>query len=191
MAATVVTEVWTGGTSGSPGSKTNASTLRFRTDDSPTTTDTSNPLIIPDSGTNYSYWVHLALDISGTFSEVSNIRFYSDGTLGWSLGTAGQVARGNRDSGDQGCPEASYDPASGTVGTSGNDLGANHSYFSAQTTSEADAFAATSGSPITVDSSTYTTATSSKAVVLQADVDTDASTGTQADETFTFLYDEV
>lgn len=190
MAATVNTEVWTGGSAGSP-NKTAASTLRFRTDDSPTTTDTSNPLIIPDSGTNYSYWVHLALEISGTFSEVSNIRFYTDGSLGFTLGTAGQVVRGNRDSGDQGCPESSYEVASGTVGTSGDDLGANHGYFSGQSTPEADAFNATSGSPITVDSSTYTSSTSSKAVVLQADVDTDASTGTQSDETFTFLYDEV
>lgn len=190
MAATVNVEVWTGGSAGSP-TKTNASTLRFRTDDSPSTIDTTNPLIIPDSGTNYSYWMHVALNWSGTYSEISNIRFHTDGAIGWSLGTAGQVVRGNRDSGDHGCPEASYAVATGTAGTSGDDLGANHGYYSAQTTSEADVTGDTSGAKATIDSSTYTTDGSSKAVVLQADVDTDASTGVQPDETFTFTYDEI
>ena len=190
MAATVETEFWTGGSAGSP-NKTTASTFRFRTDDSPTTTDTTNSVPIPDSGENYSYWVHVALTISGTYSEVSNIRFYTDGTLGWAVGTSGGVNLGNRDSGDLGCPEASYDPATGTTGTTGDELGANHSYYSGQTTSTTDAFGFTSGSPATIDSNTYTTDGSTYAAVLQAVVDTDASAGTQSDETFTFLYDEI
>lgn len=190
MAATVNTEVWTGGSGGSP-NKTDASTLRFRTDDSPTTTDTTNSIPIPDSGLNHSYWIHAAINWSGTYTEISNIRFYTDGTLGWSAGTDGDVQLGNRDSGDLGCPEASYDPATGTTGTSGDDLGANHSYYSGQTTSETSAFVFTSGSTATIDSNTYSTDGSSYAAVLQLDVDTDASAGTQSDETFTFLYDEI
>jgi len=190
MAATVEIEFWSGGSDGSP-NKTTASTLRFRTDDNPDLIDTSNPLIIPDSGLNHSFWQHIALAISGTFDEVSNIRFHTDGTIGYTLGTDGKVVRGNRDSGDNGCAEADYDVATGTTGTSGDDLGGNHGFYSGQTTSEADISNDTSGSPATIDSNTYTSNTSTKAVVLQADVDTDASPGIQSDETFTFLYDEI
>lgn len=190
MAATVDVEYWSGGSDGSP-NKTSASTLRFRTDDSPDTIDTTNPLVIPDSGTNFSFWQHVALAISGTFDEVMNIRFHTDGTIGYSFGTNGQVVRGNQDSGDHGCSESNYNVATGTVGTSGDDLGANHSFYSGESTPEVNVENDTSGSPATIDSNTYTSSTSTKAVVLQADVDTDASSGIQSDETFTFLYDEV
>ena len=190
MAATVEIETWTGGSTGSP-NKTTAADFRYRTDDSPTTKDRTNPLVKPDSGQNYSFWQHTALAISGTFDEVSNIRFFTDGTIGFTLGTAGLVQRGNRDSGDQGCPEASYEPATGTTGTTGDDLATNHGYYSGQTTSTADVANDTSGSPAQIDSSTYTAATSSYAVVTQAVVDADATSGVQADETFTFRYDEI
>ena len=191
MPPTVNVEFWTGGSSGSPGSKTDSSNFRFRTDDSPSTIDTTNPVPIPDTGINYSFWIHTAINWSGTYDEISNIRFYTDGSLGYALGTDGQVALGNRDSGDLGCPEASYEPATGTVGTSGDDLGSTHAYYSGQTTSEVDAFSFTSGSPAQIDSNTYTTDGSSYAAVIQADVDTDASAGVQTNETFTFLYDDI
>ena len=191
MAATVNVEFWTGGSSGSVGTKTDSSNFRFRTDDQPSTIDTTNPVPIPDSGINYSFWIHTAINWSGTYDEISNIRFYTDGSLGYALGTDGQIALGNRDTGDLGCPEASYEPATGTVGTSGDDLGANHAYYSGQTTSEVDAFSFTSGSPAQIDSSTYTADGSSYAAVIQADVDTDASAGVQSNETYTFLYDEI
>lgn len=193
MVATVNVEYWNGGTDGSP-TKTTASTFRFRTDDSPATIDNTNPLIVPSSGLNYSFWTHIALAISGTFTEVSNIRFYSDGSNAWTLGTSGAVNRGNRDSGDHGCAEADYDVATGTTGTTGDALddGTNgHGFYNGQTTPTASVFSDTSGSPATIDSSTYTTTTSTKAVVLQVVVDTDATQGTQSSETFTFLYDEI
>lgn len=193
MVATVAVEYWNGGTDGSP-TKTSASTFRFRTDDSPATIDNTNPLIVPDTGLNYSYWSHIALAISGTFTEVSNIRFYSDGSNSWTLGTGGGVVRGNRDTGDNGVAEASYEVATGTTGTTGDALDDGtdgHTFYNTQTTPTADAFSDTSGSPATIDSSTITTASSSKAVVLQTIVDTDATQGTQTSETFTFLYDEI
>lgn len=192
MAATVDVEVWTGGSSGSP-NKSTASTLRFRSDDSPTTIDSSNPCVIPDSGTNYSYWVHVALALSGTYTEVSNIRHYTDGTIGWSLGTGGQVVRGNQDSGDHGCPEGSYEPATGNQGTTGDDLASNHAYYSGETTSVMDITGDTDTSPATIDSSSYgpDASASTQAVVLQIQIDTDATQGTQSSETFTFVYDEI
>lgn len=192
MAATVDLEAWTGDDgSGNPSTKTTASSFRFRTDDSPTTIDTSNPLIIPDSNLNHSFWMSIGLAISGTYDEVSNIRFHTDGAIGYSLGTNGKVVRGNRDTGDNGVTEAEYEQATGTTGTSGDDLGGNHTFFSGQTTPEVDVVNDTSSSPATIDSNTYTTNQSTKATVLQADVDTDASSGVQSDETFTWLYDEI
>lgn len=192
MAATVESEVWTGGSDGSPNKSTSGTgTLRYRTDDSPTTIDKTNPLVIPSSGTNYSFWIHNALSISGTYDEVSNIRFHTDGSIGFSLGSSGKVVRGNRDSGDHGCPESSYNMATGTTGTSGDDLGGNHGYYSGQSTPEANVANDTSGSKATIDSSTYTSDGSTYALVTQADVDTDATSGVQSNETYTFTYDEI
>jgi hypothetical protein len=187
---TVNVEFWSGGSAGSP-TKTNASTYRYRTDDDPDTIDNTNPCVIPDSGLNYSFWRHIALNWSGTYDEISNFRLYTDGTLFSGLGTDGEVQRGNRDSGDQGCPEASYEPATGTVGTTGDDLAANHPYYSGQTTSVANLANATSGSPITIDSSTYTTDGSSYALVDQVVIDTDASSGTKSSETYTWQFDVI
>lgn len=193
MVATVEVEYWNGGSNGSP-NKTTASTFRMRTDDNPATIDSTNPLVVPDSGLNYSFWVHIALSISGTYTEVSNIRFYSDGAIGWTLGTDGVLNRGNRDSGDNGVLEADYVVATGTVGTTGDALddGTNgHSFYNGQTTPVSDVANDTSSSPALIDSNTYTTDSSTKAVVLQAVVDADATQGAQGSETFTFLYDEI
>ena len=60
------------------------------------------PIPIPAAGFNYSYWKHVCLGVTGTFTSVSNIRHYCDGAIGWNFGTAGELRRGNRDSGDKG-----------------------------------------------------------------------------------------
>lgn len=190
MAATVESEVWTGGSDGSP-NKTTASLLRYRTDDSPTEQLTSNPIPIPNSGLNHSFWIHNALAISGTFDQVSNIRFHTDGSINFTYGTDGKVVRGNRDSGDHGVPESDYEVATGTIKETGDDLGGNHSYFSGQSTPEVNVENDTSGSKATIDSNSYLSSTSTKAVVTQLDVDTDASSGVQSNETYTFTYDEI
>ena len=59
MVATVSVKVDTGGTSGTPGTSTDIDalgppTLQFRTEDA-STVDTAKPIVIPTSGTNYSY----------------------------------------------------------------------------------------------------------------------------------------
>lgn len=193
MTATVVVEYWNGGSAGSP-TKTSASTFRFRTDDSPATINTTNSLVKPTSGQNYSYWVHVALAISGTFTQVDNIRFYTDGTISWTLGSTGNVRIGTRDSGDEGCPVANYEPAAGTSGTTGYSLedGTNgHDYYKSQSTPVTTATTFTSGSPATIDSTAHTSAESSKAVVLQVKIDNDATQGSQSSETFTLIYDEI
>lgn len=156
---------------------------------------TANPCVVPSSGTNYSYWKHHALGLSGTFTKINNIRWYTDGTIGWTLGTGGKIVVGIRDTGDNGCPPASYDQATGTVGTTGyymDDATNGHTYYKDQTATPADVTTYTSGSPLTVDTSDYTTTTTAtNAVVTQVLIDSDATQGEQADETFTFVYDEV
>lgn len=193
MAATIAVEIWKGGSDGSPGSEVTVTNVRFRTDDSPDTQDNTNPIPIPGAGFNYSYWAHVAMDIGGTFTEVTNIRHYSDGTIGWTLGTGGEVRRGNRDTGDHGAAGTDYDVATGTVGTTGYSIedGANgHDFYNAQTTKTADISSDTDPG-VVIDSSSITSAGNSKAVVLQVKVDTDATQGAQSAETFTWKYDEI
>ena len=180
---------------GPAGSKTytTVTAVRLRTDDA-NTADTSNPIPIPSSGYNYSYWASICLDLSGTFTQISNIRHYSDGSIGWTFGTGGELRRGNRDSGDHGCPDASYQQASGTAGTTGyaiEDATNGHAYYNTQTTKTANVANDTSGSPAIIDSSTYTAAGKTKHIVLQVKVASDATQGTQSAETLSFKYDEI
>lgn len=163
---------------------------RFNTDDvyNPGST---NPIPIPAASFNYSYWKHITLQFTGTFTSVDNIRHYCDGTIAWTLGTSGEVRRGNRDAGDHGCPLGSYDQATGTPGTTGDDL-ETHSYFSAQTTKTADLTGDTAPNGATIDSNAYTSANDRcYYIVLQVKVDTDATQGTKTAETFTWKYDEI
>jgi len=190
----VYVECWFGGTDGSPGTESTGTSFRFHTADTPTTADTSTPIPIPTADFNYSYWVHLCLTISGSFTKVNNIRHYSDGTIGWNLGTSGELRRGNRDAGDKGCAKTDYDVATGTSGTTGHSIEDDtngHGYYDGQSTETADVASDTSGSPATIDSSDIETTADSKAIVLQVKVDTDATQGAQAAETLTFKYDEI
>jgi len=189
MAATINVEEWTGVTP----DKNTITSARYCTEDNHNP-GTDNPCVVPSSGFNYSYWKHHALAISGTFTKVNNIRWYTDGTIGWTLGTDGKLLVGIRDAGDNGCPEASYEQSAGTQGTTGYymDDGTNgHDYYKDQTAEPADATDYTSASPLTIDSTDYTTADSADAVVTQVKIDDDATQGDQDNETFTFIYDEI
>jgi len=190
MAATVAVEFWNGGSAGSP-SKTEDDSLRFRSDDAFGTRDATNPCVIPSSGTNYSYWGHVALAISGSYTQIDNVRHYSDGTIPWTLGTGGGVFRGNKDTGDNGVADGSYEKAGGVSGTTGSELAADYTWYSGEGTSIANVTSDTSGSPATIDTSTITGDDSSKAIVLQAVIFNDATQGAQAAETLTWLYDEI
>ena len=151
----------------------------------------SDPIPIPAAGFNYSYWKHICLQFTGTFTQVDNIRHYSDGTIAWTLGTAGEVRRGNRDSGPHGCPPGSYDEATGTPGSTGDDV-ETHTYYTGQTTKTADLEGDTAPDGATIDTTAYTSADDRcYFVVLQVKVDTDASQGTKTPETFTWKYDEI
>ena len=156
-------------------------TARFNTSDEHDP-GTSFPIPIPGAGFNYSYWKSIALNIAGSFTQINNVRHYCDGTIGWTLGSGGVVNRGN-----VGIADGSYEQSTGTPGTTGDEVVANHSGIASVSDIESD----TSGSPFTVDSSNHTSAERTNHIVMQVKVDTDATRGAQATETFTWLYDEI
>jgi len=197
LVATVIVEQASGGSDGTPGSEDEIETsTRLQTKDQFAITDTTYPIPIPESGFSYSYWIHVYLNITGAPSvKINNVRFYSDGAIGWNFGTDGELRRGNRDAGDKGAPmDTEYDVATGTEGITGHsieDAENGHDYYNAQTTKTADVASDTEGSPATIDSTDHTTTGKCKAVVLQVKVDADAVQGEQTDETLTFKYDEI
>jgi hypothetical protein len=160
---------------------------------------TSNPIPIPAAGLNYSYWMSLFLTITNIQDAtlLNNHLFYSDGACGWALGTSGDLFVGVKSTGDNGLPGASYDQATGTEGTTGDDMDDSadgHAYYKDGTANHAVPAAVdgyTTGSGLMVDSGDHTVAEAFKGVVLQAVVDTDATRGAQVAETLTFQYDEV
>lgn len=190
MAATADVELWKGGSDGSPGTETTVTQVRLRTDDNADTIDNTNPIPIPAAGFNYSYYIHLCLTLSGTFTQVDNIRHYTDGSEFTGLGTSGEIRRGNRDAGDHGVLKTNYDLATGTPGTTGDDLTTAHAWYSGQTVKSTDVFSDTDPG-VVIDSTAIVAPGDSKAVVLQAKIDTDATSGAKTQETFTFKYDEI
>lgn len=197
MVATVGIYQATGGSDGAPATESEiTASTRLQTADQFSPSDTSYPIPIPTSGYNYSYWIHVYLKITGgTFTKINNVKFWSDGTLGWTVGTGGDLLIGNRDSGDIGCPmDSEYDVATGTEGTTGHaidDATNGHDYYKDQTTPTRSVTYWTSSNKATVDSTDHTAAGKCKAVVLQAKVASDATQGEQADETLYFSYDEI
>ena len=201
MAATIVVQEVTGAV----GSKTFTNItnrVRLFTKDQATNQSTAQityPVPIPsDASLNYSYWKHVCLDISGTFTKVDNIRHYSDGGIGWNMGTDGGLFRGNKDAGAIGCGvdtdnshSDDYVQATGTEGTTGDNLANNHTYYSGETTKTIPLQNDTSGAPATVDSTGETVAGKSLAIVLQVKVDHDATSGVQTAETMTWKYDVI
>jgi len=98
---------------------------------------------------------------------------------------------------DMGVPVASYDQAGGTLGVTGydmDDVTNGHAYYKTGVGTHAAPVAVdslTSGATMTVDAGDHTIAEGFKGIVIQAEVDTDATRGAQAAETLTFQYDEV
>lgn len=172
--------------------------VRFKTDDD-NTINTTSPIPIPTlAAVRRSYWKHLYLKvIGGSFTQIDNIRFYTDGTL-WT-GTTLYVGTGS--AGTAHLPKKSqhntsgYDQATGVVGTSGDGLQAGHTLV----TAEVDASTYTSAAPLTVSISgikTGETITStndtSDYVVLQLSVASGVGNpGTLTSETIFFKYDEI
>ena len=200
MVATVLIAEATGGSYGSPSWATVTAVRLYSADTSDSSgVSTSNPVVIPagTAGTafNYSYWKHVALNIyTSPSTQITNIRHYVTWSNSWNWGTNGQIRRGNKAS-PVGCPTADYNPATGTSGTTGNSIegSSGHNYYNGQSYPVADLTQDNSTNPATIDSTSYTTGSSTTytyGVVLQVRISSDATQGAQTANVCTWMYDE-
>lgn len=151
---------------------------RANAEDAHTTAGTTNSILIPASGTNYSYWVNTRLDVTAiTSGTVDNVKWFTDGTN--SLGTGVTMAVGTANA---------YVQATGTAGTTGTQLTVGN--YTGFTLGNANAFTYTTGSPLDVTGTTSTTGQFGDRVVYQINVATTAGSGATASETLTWRYDD-
>ena len=179
MPATVDITRWTGAT-GSPtkGIITGINT-RANAEDVNSTADTVNPVQIPASGTNYSYWVCTRLTCSVTpAGTVNNLRWYTSGTN--NLGT-GIDCYGNQ--------ATAYTQAVGTLGQTGTLL--NTTNYPSVTT-PVQVWTLTAAAPLSLAGSISnpTTGDFGSWMVYQINVSTTALPGATGQATFTWKYDE-
>lgn len=163
MAATVQI-VEKNGAGGTQTDKTSG-TIRFKNADN-STVDTSNPMVKPPSGTDYSFEKWLRFNVSGgTYTEISNIKAYSDGANG--LGTGiGLYAK---------AVTAYSTPAEATA-----------------TTGYTSFFTYTSGSALTLGAGPYTsTGEKGDHLVMIMTVDNTATGGMTPTEALSVSWDEV
>jgi len=163
--------------------------IRFKTADD-SLIDANNPIPIPAGADNRSFWKHIFLQAisPGTFLQIDNVQFYTDGT---GFGTGISVQIGNETPTKNSGSTAGYDQATGTVGTTGNELTTH-----ANVSGKVSAFGFTSGSPKAVSISEAgaiidAIGETTNYIVCQMDVANTASPGDLADETWTFQYDEI
>lgn len=184
-----------GGSDGSPGTAHNvtdngSNKIRFKTADD-ADIDVNNPIPVPTTGYNYSYWKHIYLkctDDTG-LTQIDNVKFYSDG--GNSFGTGIGLMVGSQTPTNNSGSNAGYDDAGGTEGSTGSAI-TTHGSVSANDS----VFGFTSGSPKDVsisESGSIIDATNEKTdyIILQLSVASTASGGALTAETLTFSYDEV
>ncbi|OQB05593.1 MAG: hypothetical protein BWY19_00928 [bacterium ADurb.Bin212] len=178
MSATVSIRRWTG-SSGDP-TKTDITSINTRAnaEDAHSTAGTSNSILIPEAGSNYSYWVNTRLSVD-TISggTVDNIKWYSDGSNGFGTGV---TCVGN--SADD------YVQATGTPGETGDVL--NETNNTELTAAPTDVFGFTSASPKSITGSASTTGDVGQFFVYQMVIGTTAGSGATNQETFTWQYDD-
>ena len=163
MAATVQI-IEKNGAGGTPTDKTSGQ-IRFKNADN-ATVDTSNPMVKPAAGTDYSFEKWLRLNVTGgTYTEITNIKVYMDGASGLGTGVTLYAKA-----------VASYATPAEATGTAGY----------------TDAFTYTSGSPLTLGAGPYTsTGEKGDHLVMMLAVGTTASGGITSSEVLTFSYDEI
>lgn len=151
---------------------------RANAEDAHTTAGTTNSILVPAAGTNYSYWVVTRLNVTAiTSGTVDNIKWYTDGANNFGTGVTAKV---NTATG--------YVQATGTAGTTGTQLTTGN--YATLAGAPVDAFTYTSGSPLSVAGTTTTTGQVGDRVVYQIEVGTTAASGATATETFTWKYDD-
>ena len=153
---------------------------RLNAEDAHSTAGTTNPILKPASGTNYSYWASFRLyyDGAGT-GTINNIRWFTDGTN--SFGTGRTMSVGTA---------TAYAQATGTPGETGDVL--NDTNYSTFTLGNANAFTYTSASPLAVTGSVTDPSSEEFGhyVVIQKEIDDTASAGAGgAQETISWRVD--
>lgn len=164
MPATLEIRSAHGGTNGSPASQSAVTSIRFKAADNDTA-DTNNPLVKPTSGTNYSYekWLKLQVTVAPD-NSLTNLRFHrSSGTPSTGITDLyGEVSQ-----------------ASGYVVPVGT------------ASSVATTSMPTSATVLTNNNGTQTTTGQyGPWIVIQWQISTSASAGTQNTLTYRFTYDE-
>jgi len=187
----------TAGSDTAPGASTDvdalgAPALRFKTNDN-TAIDAIDPVPVPASGTNYSYWkqIYLYCDAAPD-TQVDNVKFFTDGV---NFGTGITLNVGLQFPTHNSASNAGYEVAStgGTSGTTGVEVITGHAGIS----SVADAFGYVTGSLLTgpsisEDSSIINAiGESTNYLILQVAVGTTAVPGNKSDVTLRFQYDEI
>jgi hypothetical protein len=163
MAATV--QILEKNGAGGTGTDKTSGNIRFKNADN-STVDTSNPMVKPGAGVDYSFEKWLRFNVSGgTYTEITNIKAYMDGGNGLGTGVTLYAK----------AVTAYATPAEATS-------------ISGYT----DAFTYTSGSPLTLGAGPFTS-TGEKAdhLVMMLTVGTTASGGITPSETLTVGWDEI
>lgn len=167
MAATVVIKEW----NGSGPTATTVTHVKHQSADR-YDNDTTYPIVKPSSSSNYGYTKSLVPSASGSFTSLSNWKWYSDAGNGFGTGVTLQAKV---------LAQGSYAQASGTQGTTGTVMSGG-----------SDAFGYSAGSPLSLTGTITASGSGSVQLVqLQMVVATTASAGTTASETLTWRWDEV
>jgi len=161
MAATVAVQTGHGGSTGTWG---NVTTVRFKSADNDTA-DTSNPLVKPTSGTNYSYEKAYRLNVTvAPDNNLTNLRFHR---------SAGTPSTGITDLYGERSQATGYATPIGTISTI------------ATTTMP------TSATVLTNDNGTFTgTGQYGPFIYIQWQIGTTAVAGTQSTLTYRWTFDE-
>ena len=183
MPANVIINEYNGAAPGTPSDKTSG-TIRFKNADN-AAVDLNDPLIVPSSGQEYSFEKWLRLEIAGgAFTQISNLRAYSDGANGFGTGVKLWYAVTGAYIQPVVPSEAADPPQSAAAGSPVENM--------------ADFFGSSQGSPIDLDAintGPFTDGSPSESIgdflVLVMEVEPTASNGVLAAETLTFAYDEI
>jgi len=143
--------------------KTSGTVRHKNADDA--TVDLNNPMVKPGAGSDWSFEKWLRFNVSGgTYSQITNIKAYTDGANGWTGVNLWWKAVTSYATPAEGSSSAGY----------------------------ADAFTYTSGSPLTLGAGPYTS-TGEKAdhLVSLMEVTSSAVGGVLAAETLTIAWDEI
>jgi hypothetical protein len=165
----MVATVTIGEKNGAGGTYTNKTSdvIRMKNADN-ATVDSSNPMVIPGSGSDWSFekWLRLKIGATGPAVQITNAKFYTDGANGMGTGVSLWAK----------AVSSFATPAEGTASTG-----------------YTDAFSYTSGSALSLGAGPFTAINTEFGdhVVLLLQVASTATQGSTPTETVTFTYDEI